>query len=416
MRRRIVSLTPACTRAFSASTKSLSRSPRTRATCSSSERHAEALAHLLYGINEAGGFIQLTGEVGTGKTTVVRCLLEQLPDARRRRADPQPAHHARRVPAHHLRRAAHPGAASPAAAASRTSSTCSAATCSRRTREARRIVLMVDEAQNLARADARAGAAAHQPRDRDAEAAADHPDRPAGAARRCSAGRSCASSRSASPAAITSTRCPRDETAAYVQHRLRVAGATARGVHARRAARGSPALGRRAAPHQRHLRSRAARRVHARGPSRERHARAARPRPQVYGRPMPAPWLRWAIDRLDRGSAGARGCGLWSLLASRDRRPRPTANGRRRRSSASAVEPDRVGRRRRERTAASAAVLRRGARADTATTRPPRRRSASCSRPGARPTIRAAAAAATRPRTRVSNACSRRARGPSFAR
>jgi len=44
-----------------------------------SGRHAEALAHLLYGINEAGGFIQLTGEVGTGKTTVVRTLLEQLP-------------------------------------------------------------------------------------------------------------------------------------------------------------------------------------------------------------------------------------------------------------------------------------------------------------------------------------------------
>ena len=32
-------------------------------------RHAEALAHLVYGITEAGGFIQLTGEVGTGKTT-----------------------------------------------------------------------------------------------------------------------------------------------------------------------------------------------------------------------------------------------------------------------------------------------------------------------------------------------------------
>lgn len=44
-----------------------------------SERHAEALAHLLYGINEAGGFIQLTGEVGTGKTTVVRTLLERMP-------------------------------------------------------------------------------------------------------------------------------------------------------------------------------------------------------------------------------------------------------------------------------------------------------------------------------------------------
>jgi len=44
-----------------------------------SERHAEALAHLLYGITEAGGFIQLTGEVGTGKTTVVRTLLSRVP-------------------------------------------------------------------------------------------------------------------------------------------------------------------------------------------------------------------------------------------------------------------------------------------------------------------------------------------------
>src|ERR1700737_5089881 len=44
-----------------------------------SERHAEALAHLLYGINEAGGFVQLAGEVGTGKTTIVRSLLAQTP-------------------------------------------------------------------------------------------------------------------------------------------------------------------------------------------------------------------------------------------------------------------------------------------------------------------------------------------------
>jgi len=42
-------------------------------------RHAEALAHLVYGINEAGGFIQLTGEVGTGKTTTIRSLLARTP-------------------------------------------------------------------------------------------------------------------------------------------------------------------------------------------------------------------------------------------------------------------------------------------------------------------------------------------------
>lgn len=45
-----------------------------------SERHTEALAHLIYGITESGGFVQLTGEVGTGKTTLIRGLLQQLPD------------------------------------------------------------------------------------------------------------------------------------------------------------------------------------------------------------------------------------------------------------------------------------------------------------------------------------------------
>lgn len=44
-----------------------------------SRRHQEALAHLLYGIKESDGFVQLTGEVGTGKTTLTRALLEQLP-------------------------------------------------------------------------------------------------------------------------------------------------------------------------------------------------------------------------------------------------------------------------------------------------------------------------------------------------
>jgi general secretion pathway protein A len=44
-----------------------------------SERHKEALAHLTYGLGEDGGFVLLTGEVGTGKTTLTRSMLEQLP-------------------------------------------------------------------------------------------------------------------------------------------------------------------------------------------------------------------------------------------------------------------------------------------------------------------------------------------------
>ena len=44
-----------------------------------SQRHQEALAHLLYGVNCDGGLVLLTGEVGAGKTTVCRCLLQQIP-------------------------------------------------------------------------------------------------------------------------------------------------------------------------------------------------------------------------------------------------------------------------------------------------------------------------------------------------
>ncbi|QMU61928.1 MAG: AAA family ATPase [Gammaproteobacteria bacterium] len=43
-------------------------------------RHRDGLAHLLYGADEAGGFILLTGEVGTGKTMLCRSVLEQMPD------------------------------------------------------------------------------------------------------------------------------------------------------------------------------------------------------------------------------------------------------------------------------------------------------------------------------------------------
>jgi general secretion pathway protein A len=44
-----------------------------------SERHRETLAHLLYGIERHGCLVLLTREAGTGKTTVSRCLVEQLP-------------------------------------------------------------------------------------------------------------------------------------------------------------------------------------------------------------------------------------------------------------------------------------------------------------------------------------------------
>ena len=45
-----------------------------------SQRHREALAHLLFGMGDKGGFVLLTGEVGTGKTTLCRSLLEQVPE------------------------------------------------------------------------------------------------------------------------------------------------------------------------------------------------------------------------------------------------------------------------------------------------------------------------------------------------
>ena len=42
------------------------------------KNHREALAQLIYGVREKKGFIVLTGEVGTGKTTIIRCFLETL--------------------------------------------------------------------------------------------------------------------------------------------------------------------------------------------------------------------------------------------------------------------------------------------------------------------------------------------------
>ena len=166
-----------------------------------SERHAEALAHLIYGVKESGGFIQLTGEVGTGKTTLVRSLLQQLPDF----ADVAVVLNSQlsRVEflSVHLRRTAYrgPGAAQqhqgvdgrPQCLPSQESQPRPAHHTHRR------------RSPEPARGCTRTGSPAHQPRDGQAEAAADHPDRPArtpGAARRAT---TCGSSPSASRVAIT---------------------------------------------------------------------------------------------------------------------------------------------------------------------------------------------------------------------
>ena len=46
----------------------------------SSQRHSEAYSHLLYGIKQRKGILLVTGEIGTGKTTLCRTLLSKLED------------------------------------------------------------------------------------------------------------------------------------------------------------------------------------------------------------------------------------------------------------------------------------------------------------------------------------------------
>ena len=279
-----------------------------------SERHAEALAHLLYGINEAGGFIQLTGEVGTGKTTIIRSLLEQLPA----NADVALILNPRVTPAEFLLTICEE-LRIPVPEPGRGSVKLLMDLIGRRLLDThargRRVVLIVDEAQNLS---------AHtleqvrlltnletattkllqiiligQPELRDLLA---RPELRQLAQR--------------ITARYQLNPLSSEETAGYIKHRMRVAGATAEAftpaslAEVHRLSGGVPRiinvicdralLG--AFTHEDHRVSGKLVRDAA---------------TQVYGRPMPAPWLRWAIIGSIAAALALVAAGLWSLLASR---------------------------------------------------------------------------------------------------
>jgi general secretion pathway protein A len=283
-----------------------------------SERHAEALAHLLYGINEAGGFIQLTGEVGTGKTTVIRSLLEQLPG----HAEVALILNPRITPAEfllticeelHLQ----------VPAENRGSTKALMDLLGHYLLEAhargRRVVLIVDEAQNLS------FETLEQVRlltnletatakllqiiligQEELRSLLEQPSLRQLAQR------------------ITgryhlSPLSP-DETSGYVKHRMRVAGATAeaftpgalREVH--RLSNGIPRVINVVC--DRALLGAFTREDHRVGASYIRQAAS-----EVYGRPIPAPWLRWATGGAIAAALALIAFGAWSLLGSRDPAP-----------------------------------------------------------------------------------------------
>ncbi len=174
-----------------------------------SGRHAEALAHLVYGIDEAGGFIQLTGEVGTGKTTVIRSLLARAPQNAELALILNPRMEDAEFILTGVRGARHRRARRRARQRQGTQRHPQSLPAARACRRTARRAGSGRGAEPVAGA-ARAGAHADQPRDRIAEAAADHPDRPAGTARsaltsRAAPGRA-AGDRAVSPAAADAAR------------------------------------------------------------------------------------------------------------------------------------------------------------------------------------------------------------------
>ena len=270
-----------------------------------SGRHAEALAHLLYGIEDAGGFVQLTGEIGTGKTTMVRSLLGQVPA----HAEVALILNPRVTPLEFLQ-AICDELHLPVSEAQRTSVKALVDVLNAHLLEAhglgRRVVIVVDEAQQLSidvleqvRLLTNLETATQkllqiilvgQPELRELVA---RPELRQLAQR------------------ITGRYhldpLPRDETAAYVRHRLRVAGATneiyTAGAlrEAHRLSHGIPRI-------INVIADRALLGAYTKDVHRVTGSLVRRAASEVYGRPMTAGWVWWAT-----GAAALVGCALLSL-------------------------------------------------------------------------------------------------------
>jgi general secretion pathway protein A len=291
-----------------------------------SERHAEALAHLLYGINEAGGFIQLTGEVGTGKTTVIRSLLEQLPA----NADVALILNPRVTPAEFLLTICEELHV-PVPEGQRGSVKTLMDLLGTRLLEAhaagRRVVLIVDEAQNLSAStleQVRLLTNLETPTAKllqiiligqpELRELLDRPELRQLAQR------------------ITGrfhlTPLSADESAGYVRHRLRVAGATAevftpralREIH--RVSGGVPRIVNVVA-------DRALLGAFTREEHRVNATLVRRAASEVYGRPMAAPWVNYAVGGAIAAGVLLVGAATWLMLegrgTARERESRVTA-------------------------------------------------------------------------------------------
>jgi general secretion pathway protein A len=279
-----------------------------------SERHAEALAHLMYGINEAGGFIQLTGEVGTGKTTVIRSLLEQLPG----HADVALILNPRVTPAEFLLTICeelHIHVPESGRGSTKTLMDLIGRQLLDTHARGRRVVLIVDEAQNLStetleqvRLLTNLETATTkllqiiligQP---ELRALLDQPDLRQLAQR--ITGRYHLNPLSA------------EETAGYVKHRMRVAGATAevftpsalREIH--RLSGGIPRVINVIC--DRALLGAFTQEDHRAGAALIRQAAS-----EVYGRPVPAPWLKWTTSAAIAAAIALVGVATWMYFGTR---------------------------------------------------------------------------------------------------